>query len=58
MVEVGTMLEQRLHVHLLSGSSMRKALNKLDRSTHGNCTYLTLSKPALVAVVVISMDTT
>ncbi len=58
MVEVGTTLGQRSHVHLLSGSSMQKALNKLDRSTHGNCTYLTLSKPAPVAVVVISVDTT
>ncbi len=58
MVEVGTMPGQRLHVHSLSGSSMQKALNKPDRSTHGNCTYLTLSKPALVAVVVISMDMT
>lgn len=55
---MGTMLGQRSHVHLLSGSSMQKALNKLDRSTHGNCTYLTLSKPALVAVVVISVDMT
>lgn len=55
---MGTMLGQRLHVHSLSGSSMRKALNKLDRSTHGKFTYLTLSKPALVAVVVISVDTT